>query len=150
MLLSVRKLRTGNIVYLSNLLLVNVVYLLVWQTLSIILHPTILMTSWRTGPGEIYITNTRLKIQVMNENDNWGHLTSQLPISHFVNILNILTTLKNAKDRWKQHCTCILELCPTWSAVTPPTLLELCSAWPAVTPSVACLLGSKSTPVLCR
>ena len=70
MLLSVRKLRTGNIVYLSNLLLVNVVYLLVLQTLSIILHPTILMTSWRTGPGEIYITNTSLKIQVINENDN--------------------------------------------------------------------------------
>ena len=31
-------------------------------------------------------------------------------------------------------CHCILELCRTWPAVTPPTLLELCRGWPAVTP----------------
>ena len=28
----------------------------------------------------------------------------------------------------------LLELSPTWPAVTPPTLHELCRAWPAVTP----------------
>ena len=37
-----------------------------------------------------------------------------------------------------------------WPTVTPPTLLELCRSWSAVTPSAACSLGSKSTPVLCR
>ena len=28
----------------------------------------------------------------------------------------------------------ILELCPIWSAVIPPTLLKFCFAWPALTP----------------